>query len=94
MLKDLAYPDMGVIDELRNGFDLTGDVPVTGMLPGWTNPSTALYGTRTLEEVEQGYLAGPFSLEDVGECEPISRRFGLKQKDKVRPIDDFFGERS
>ena len=119
MLSDLDYPDMGVIDELRSGSDLIGDIPVTGMLPGKLSIATQTASglasrsklmqkklvhsmvssgdesvdcavwDKTMEEVEQGWLSGPFSLEDIGEEEPISRRFGLKQRDKVRPIDDF-----
>ena len=33
LLKELAYPDLGVVDELRYGADLVGEVPLTNMLP-------------------------------------------------------------
>ena len=119
MLNDLDYPDMGVIDELRSGSDLVGDIPVTGMLPGKLSMATqtpsglasrsklvqkkTIYSmassgddftdravwNKTMEEVQSGWLTGPLSLDEVGSDEPISRRFGLKQRDKVRPIDDF-----
>ena len=44
---------------------------------------------QTLEEVEAGWLEGPLSLQSVPATSPISRRFGLVQKEKVRLIDDF-----
>ena len=47
----------------------------------------------TNEEVEQGYLLGPYSpqlaLQRAGPGLTYARRFVLKQKDKWRPIDDF-----
>lgn len=39
MLQSTQYPDMDVVDELQFGSDLTGDIPVTGMLPGKFEPS-------------------------------------------------------
>ena len=33
ILKECHFPDMGVIDELKLGADLTGDIPATGMQP-------------------------------------------------------------
>jgi hypothetical protein len=47
----------------------------------------------TLEEVEGGGLAGPFSAAEItakfGPLWVPSRRFGVVQNDKLRPIDDF-----
>ena len=39
MLKATKFPDLGVVDELRRGSDLTGNVPATGMLPGKFEPA-------------------------------------------------------
>ena len=39
MLHATQYPDMGVVDELRLGSDLTGDIPVSNMLPGKFEPA-------------------------------------------------------
>ena len=45
---------------------------------------------KTLAEVDKGWLSGPLDETEVPASEPISRRFGLKQKGgKVRLIDDF-----
>lgn len=43
---------------------------------------------QTLAE-EQGWLRGPLSLADIDPCSPITKRFGLRQSDKVRLIDDY-----
>ena len=47
----------------------------------------------TLDEVEEGLMAGPFSREEieeqVGDQWIAARRFGLKQENKIRPIDNF-----
>eukprot|EP00971_Amphidinium_carterae_P097782 1934794-Amphidinium_carterae.1 len=44
------------------------------------------------EEVKRGWIEGPFSLDDLHARFPegyvLSRRFGLKQREKVRLIDD------
>ena len=43
----------------------------------------------TLEEVADGFLEGPFSKSDLGPKSVVSPRFGLQQKAKLRPIDNF-----
>ena len=40
VLKFYQYPDLGVVDELRNGVDLVGDVPATSMLPFKFSPAS------------------------------------------------------
>ena len=45
----------------------------------------------TTEEVAKGWLAGPYELDDLkflGDF-TLSRRFGIVQGEKVRPIDDY-----
>ena len=119
ILKDLSYPDMQVIQELKLGANLVGEVPVTNMLPqkrtqpllteqalcsrsflvrstvrASVGPSgdeemDASIWEQTMEEVSKGWLAGPLSDPDVPTTAPISRRFGVRQKSKIRPVDDF-----
>ena len=49
--------------------------------------------SATLADVEKGWAAGPFSLKEAvaqhGRALVLSRRFAVKQKAKVRAIDDF-----
>lgn len=39
ILEDLGYPDLGVVDELRQGVPLIGEVPATSMLPFKFSPA-------------------------------------------------------
>ena len=43
----------------------------------------------TLEEVEEGFLTGPWNKEHLSRESVVSPRFGLQQKNKLRPIDNF-----
>lgn len=42
----------------------------------------------TLQEVEAGYLEGPYEVSELPSGSIISPRFGLAQKNKLRPIDN------
>jgi len=44
---------------------------------------------KTLEERDAGWLRGPIPFRELGRGCVLSRRFGLKQPNKVRLIDDF-----
>ena len=46
MLSATGFPNMGLVDELRLGAELVGEIPATGMLPGKLVPALS-----TLEEV-------------------------------------------
>ena len=39
MLLETGFPDMGVVNELKHGAELVGDVPTTGILPGKVVPA-------------------------------------------------------
>eukprot|EP00435_Cladocopium_sp_Y103_P074393 s19_g48.t1 len=43
----------------------------------------------TLDEAESGFLTGPFDVADCPKDAVVSPRFGLMQKTKLRPIDNF-----
>ena len=43
----------------------------------------------TLEEVEEGFLTGPWDASHLDRESVVSPRFGLQQKSKLRPIDNF-----
>ena len=119
MLKHYGYPDLEVINELKEGSPLAGEVPQTSMLPFKFTPSLLTCEAlelqssmrrsqilaepkgsgdmevdlevwkQTLDEVSKGWLRGPIPVKEVPETAPISRRFGLRQKHKIRLIDDF-----
>ena len=46
---------------------------------------------QTLEEVNNHWLKGPIATDCVPTDAPIARRFGLKQRRKIRLTDDFTG---
>ena len=46
-------------------------------------------GKQTLEERDKGWLLGPIPLKQIPPDAPMSRRFGLRQRYKVRLTDDF-----
>ena len=43
----------------------------------------------TMKEVEKGFLQGPIGKEDLPNVSTLAKRFPVKQKNKVRPIDDY-----
>ncbi len=45
--------------------------------------------SKTLEEVERGWLLGPFDPHQFPSHYPLSRRFGVVQGEKTRCVDDF-----
>lgn len=102
LLQFTGFPDLGVVDELKNGAELVGVVPETNMLPGKFVPALStehersgdpeidrVVWAKTLEEVKMGWVIGPIEDEDVPSHHPVSKRSGLLQKrGKVRLIDD------
>ena len=44
---------------------------------------------KALEEVEKGWLLGPFEPKQIPAHYPLSRRFGVVQGEKTRCVDDF-----
>ena len=43
----------------------------------------------TMTEVSRGFLVGPIDPETLPAGSTLTRRFGVCQKDKTRPIDDY-----
>ena len=43
----------------------------------------------TMEEVQAGFLSGPYDTKELPKGAIASPRFGLLQKSKLRPIDNF-----
>ncbi|CAE7654078.1 unnamed protein product [Symbiodinium sp. CCMP2592] len=44
---------------------------------------------KTMQEVERGWLVGPYAWDDLPAGYVVSHRFPLWQHDKLRPIDDY-----
>ena len=45
--------------------------------------------SATLKEVEKGFLTRVQDLSELPKGSTITRRFGVQQKSKTRPIDDY-----
>ena len=120
ILQDASYPDMGLVNDLKRGFDLVGELPTAGgMLPSKLVPATMAVGElgsnasraryamrasnassgdtsldeqlyqKTLDEVDKGWLLGPLEWDSLEDNAVVSKRFGLQQGEKLRPIDDY-----
>ena len=44
---------------------------------------------KSLDEVQQGWAQGPFDLDDIKEPFILNRRFAVRQKGKIRCVDDY-----
>ncbi|CAE6929570.1 unnamed protein product [Symbiodinium sp. CCMP2592] len=44
---------------------------------------------KTMQEVDRGWLVGPYGWDDLPDGYVVSHRFPLWQHDKLRPIDDY-----
>ncbi|CAE7892922.1 unnamed protein product [Symbiodinium necroappetens] len=124
LLREYDFPDPGLVEEVRQGFELVGPANCSGVFPKsykppqqsagklmqqslWRRKNTvskcrptgdsdadAELWSQTLQEVEQGWIDGPFWEEDevtsrLGSNEWMcTRRFPIVQGPKVRIIDD------
>ena len=64
----------GIIHSVRSSGDLEMD--------------NALYEV-TQEELRTGWLHGPYRPSDLSESATVTRRFAVRQNNKIRPIDDY-----
>ena len=114
-----GYGDTSLAANMRDGFDLVGTAPTSGVLPGKVVPASmdpeslsmnaaranealrtavsscgdngldeALWN-KTKQEVQDGWLLGPYEWDELDVGNVMSPRFPLQQKNKVRPIDDY-----
>jgi hypothetical protein len=70
--------------ELRRAADL-GRSGILVKSSGDTELDNALFAA-TLTEVSKGFLEGEVKPDDLPEGSTLTRRFGVKQKSKVRPL--------
>ena len=76
-------------NELRKVADLSRDgmLEVTRSSGDWTLHEQ-LYAATT-REVEKGFIEGPLDPKRIPPGASLTRRFGVKQKNKTRPIHDY-----
>ena len=118
LLNEAVHEDIGLVDDIKRGFDLTGALPRSGVFNQKFRPasmtcedlrkvsnlsrgvlleSVQSSGDRetdlslfeaTMKEVEKGFIKGP-NKEELPAGSTLTKRFPVKQKNKVRPIDDY-----
>ena len=119
LLEKSDFADAELVNDLCNGFDLTGPLPESNTFTKRFRPAhlptdalrgvaklarTALLASvrgsgdkdldvgvyeATRKELDKGFLSGPIDPNALPEGATLTRRFGVKQKEKVRPIDDY-----
>ena len=119
MLVEAGHEDDGLVENIKNGFDLVGDIPKSGVYKKRVKPATItsdelrssakrtrkaiIQSTRgsddsvvdlgvyqsTLDEMERGWLHGPYTEQELGDDYTVTRRFGVRQGSKIRPIDNY-----
>jgi len=119
LLVEAGSNDVNLVEDICNGFDLTGKLPESNQFDKKFRPAALptdplrsiadrarcalLSNVRssgdakvdagvlqaTLKEKEMGFLHGPVDAASIPPGATLTRRFGVAQKDKVRPIDDY-----
>ena len=119
LLVEAGSNDVNLVEDICNGFDLTGKLPEFNQFDKKFRPAALptdalrsiadrarcalLSNVRssgnaqvdagvlqaTLKEKEMGFLHGPVDAASIPPGATLTRRFGVAQKDKVRPIDDY-----
>lgn len=119
LLAEAGSKDASLVEDMCNGFDLTGKLPASNHFSQKFRPAAlpteALRGIAdrakdallanvrssgdqlvdegvlkaTLKEKELGFLHGTIDASAIPRGATLTRRFGVLQKDKVRPIDDY-----
>jgi len=119
LLLEAKSDDVNLVDDVCQGFDLTGKLPASNHFNHKYRPAAlpteALRGVAdrarealltsvktsgdsaiddgvlraTLKERDLGLLVGPIDASTLPRGATLTRRFGVMQKDKVRPIDDY-----
>ena len=76
-------------EDLRKVSNLSRDVLLESVQSSGDKEIDLSLFTATLKEVEKGFIKGPTSKEEIPAGSTLTKWFPLKQKNKVRPIDDY-----
>ena len=113
LLNEAGHEDIGLVDDIKRGFDLTGALPRSGVFNQKFRPASTTCedlrkvsnlsrdvllesvqssGDRetdlslfeaTMKEVEKGFIKGPMNKEELPAGSTLTKRFPVKQKNKV-----------
>ena len=76
-------------EDLRKVSNLSRDVLLESVQSSGDKEVGISLFAATLKEVEKGCTKGPISREELPAGSTLTKRFPVKQKNKVRPIDDY-----
>ena len=76
-------------EDLRKVSNLSRDVLLESVQNSGDKEVDISLFAATLKEVEKGFIKGPISREELPAGSTLTNRFPVKQKNKVRPIDDY-----
>ena len=76
-------------EDLRNVLNLSRSVLLESVQSSGDEEIDLGLFSATLKEVEKGFIQGPIDKEDLPAGSTLTKRFPVKQKNKVRPIDDY-----
>ena len=76
-------------DDLRRVSDLGREVFLESVQSSGDKDLDASLFEATLKEVEKGFIQGPISKNELPAGSTLTKRFPVKKKNKVRPIDDY-----
>ena len=76
-------------EDLRKVSDLSRGVLLESVQSSGDKEVDLSLFAATLKEVEKCFIQGPINKEDLPAGSTLTKRFPVKQKNKVRPIDDY-----
>ena len=76
-------------DDLRRVSDLGREVLLESAQSSGDKDLDSSLFEATLKEVEKGFIQGPISKEELPAGSTLTKRFPVRQKNKVHPIDDY-----
>ncbi|CAE7310167.1 unnamed protein product, partial [Symbiodinium sp. CCMP2456] len=103
MLEASGHGDETIVGDIAEGFKLSGPILVRVSTGQRGLRRGIIYSTRgsgdceldeatfaaTADELQRGWLFGPIAEKDLPEDAVVTRRFGIRQGGKCRPIDNY-----
>ncbi len=76
-------------EDLRKVSNLSRDVLLESLQSSGDRETDLSLFAATMKEVEKGFIKGPITTEELPAGFTLTKCFPVKQKNKVRPIDDY-----
>ena len=89
VFKPCCEPATLSVEELRAGAKVVRRGILQAAKNSADHPLAEEIHSITLDEVKRGWLQGPVRVGDLPPTASVTRRFGISQSNKTRPIDDF-----